>query len=274
MLHELVSGELDIDRMDYLLRDSRECGVVYGIFDAGRILDSLCMYQDNLDKSLHVAIGNNGLAAFEDYLRARQSMYLQVYFHKTAASAEAMLQSLSHALGDWTLPANAHEYAEYDEYNIGTELKQYGKKQFTDMYQLSAFEHRLKNLLFSRRLWKRVYDVSGREDDPTVQERLRLVQDVIAAAGMEQEHVSSLTSLTRFSPRGRFERSKNYLRLIVRDDLDAPRVVPIEDHANIVNNNAKIVIHRVYVEDKVNHNGVNQVDAARQAVNKVFRRMQ
>lgn len=38
LLHEVVSGEIDVDRMDYLLRDSRECGVVYGLFDAGRIL--------------------------------------------------------------------------------------------------------------------------------------------------------------------------------------------------------------------------------------------
>src|SRR5690606_31507815 len=41
LCNELISGEVDIDRMDYLLRDSRECGVVYGIFDASRIQDSL-----------------------------------------------------------------------------------------------------------------------------------------------------------------------------------------------------------------------------------------
>src|SRR5690606_17629086 len=91
LCHELISGELDLDRMDYLLRDSRECGVVYGIFDAGRILDSLCVYFDPRDEKLHVAISLSGLAAFEDYLRARHSMYLQLYFHKSSVAAEAMM---------------------------------------------------------------------------------------------------------------------------------------------------------------------------------------
>ena len=88
LCRELISGELDIDRMDYLLRDSRECGVVYGVFDAERILDSLCVYAD--EGKLHIAITFSGLAAFEDYLRARHSMYLQLYFHKTSAATEVL----------------------------------------------------------------------------------------------------------------------------------------------------------------------------------------
>ena len=69
-------------------------GVVYGIFDAPRILDSLCTYYNPDDQSLHLAVQFAGLAAFEDYLRARQSMYLQVYFHKTGVACEAALQFL------------------------------------------------------------------------------------------------------------------------------------------------------------------------------------
>ena len=56
LLHEVVSGEIDVDRMDYLLRDSRECGVVYGLFDAGRILDSACFYMDTQTSQFHLAI--------------------------------------------------------------------------------------------------------------------------------------------------------------------------------------------------------------------------
>ena len=44
LLNELVSGEIDIDRMDYLQRDARECGVVYGMFDEERLMDSICFY--------------------------------------------------------------------------------------------------------------------------------------------------------------------------------------------------------------------------------------
>jgi len=271
MLHELVSGELDIDRMDYLLRDSRECGVVYGIFDAGRILDGLCIYQDNVDKSLHVAISSSGLAAFEDYLRARQSMYLQVYFHKTSASAEAMMQHLAKRLGHWTLPANAEAYAEFDEYNIGPELRAAAKKHFGDIYELREFEKMLKDLLYSRRLWKLAFEATGPSEDPTIKERVSLIKDIIAKQALDHEYVSSLTSLTRFSPREHQERSANYLRVIVRDELGVPRVAPIEDYATVVADNQKDMIHRIYLQEKINEKGVNLLDLAKQKINETLR---
>lgn len=254
MLNELISGELDIDRMDYLLRDSRECGVVYGIFDAGRILDGLCIYQDNVDKSLHVAISSSGLAAFEDYLRARQSMYLQVYFHKTSSSAESMLQYLAKALGGWHLPSSVNEYAEWDEYSIAHGLLKVGETRIGDLYERSDFERTLKDLLFRRRLWKRVYESVGGFDDPVADEKLRMVSDLIAEQNAEFEQVSSLSALTRFQPRGREERSVNYLRLIKRDEFDIPRVCPIEDFARFISSNEKIAIRRIYVPESSTEN--------------------
>ena len=104
--------------MDYLIRDSRECGVVYGVFDVHRILDSLCLYHDAHDNRLHVAINYSGLPAFEDYLRARYSMYLQLYFHKSSVAAEAMIVELRKSLGNFKLPANIENYAALDEYKI------------------------------------------------------------------------------------------------------------------------------------------------------------
>ena len=117
--------------MDYLLRDSKECESFYGVFDAERILDSLCCYFDPERSGLHAAIHLSGLAAFEDYLRARQSMYLQLYFHKTAVGAEAMMQHLSKKLGSWSLPANVEEYARCDEYNVGESMKKVARKLFS-----------------------------------------------------------------------------------------------------------------------------------------------
>jgi HD superfamily phosphohydrolase len=254
MLNELISGELDIDRMDYLLRDSRECGVVYGIFDAGRILDGLCMYQDSIDKSLHVAISASSLAAFEDYLRARQSMYLQVYFHKTSSSAEAMLQGLVRSVGDWRLPAAVEEYAEWDEYNIGYALLKICQARIPDIYERRDFECKLKDLLFRRRLWKRVYESVGPIDDPVADEKLKLVSNLLRGEGTEFEQVSSLSTLTRFQPRGREERSVNYLRLIKKDEFDIPRVRPIEDFAGIIDSNKKVAIRRIYVAAQTGDN--------------------
>ena len=84
---ELLSSDLDIDRMDYLLRDSRECGVSYGVFDFARILDSLALYHDDADNKMHLCLKFSGLAACEDYLQARILMHTQIYFHKSPVAA-------------------------------------------------------------------------------------------------------------------------------------------------------------------------------------------
>jgi len=266
MLHELISGELDIDRMDYLLRDSRECGVVYGIFDASRILDGLCIYQDNEDKGLHVAIRTSGLAAFEDYLRARQSMYLQVYFHKTSSSAEAMMKYLSGLLGGWSLPAEVDKYAVYDEYNIGLELETIAKSMLDDMYELNSFQETLSGLLYNRRLWKRVFETSGPADDPVAEARLAAVENVIRENKIEFQSVSSLSSLTRFIPRARSERSSNELRLIKEDEYGVPRVRPIEDYASVIQNNNNVVLRRVYVSNECDSSGKDIASIVKKAI--------
>ncbi|HBR57769.1 MAG TPA: hypothetical protein DEA22_09930 [Blastocatellia bacterium] len=89
-LGQLVSSQLDVDRMDYLLRDSHLTGVKYGVFDLEWIIKSL---QIN-EKEDHLYISAPGIYAVEDYLQARYYMFRQVYFHRTLRSAEAVLQSL------------------------------------------------------------------------------------------------------------------------------------------------------------------------------------
>lgn len=89
-LAQLVSSQLDVDRMDYLLRDSHLTGVKYGVFDLEWIIKSL---QINESED-HLYISAPGIYAVEDYLQARYYMFRQVYFHRTLRSAEAVLQSL------------------------------------------------------------------------------------------------------------------------------------------------------------------------------------
>ena len=89
-LGQLVSSELDVDRMDYLLRDSLMTGVKYGVFDLEWVIKSLEI--DEANDRLYVSAP--GIYAVEDYLQARYYMYRQVYFHRTLRSAEAVLHSL------------------------------------------------------------------------------------------------------------------------------------------------------------------------------------
>lgn len=89
-LAQLVSSQLDVDRMDYLLRDSLMTGAKYGIYDLEWIIKSLEIDEEN--DRLYVSA--RGIYAVEDYLQARYYMFRQVYFHRTLRSAEAVLRSL------------------------------------------------------------------------------------------------------------------------------------------------------------------------------------
>ncbi len=89
-LGQLVSSQLDVDRMDYLLRDSLMTGAKYGIFDLEWIIKSI---QIN-EKDDHLYVSAPGIYAVEDYLQARYYMFRQVYFHRTLRSAEAVLKAL------------------------------------------------------------------------------------------------------------------------------------------------------------------------------------
>lgn len=89
-LAQLVSSQLDVDRMDYLLRDSLMTGAKYGVYDLEWVIRSIEI--DEQEDRLFVSA--RGLYAVEDYLQARYYMYRQVYFHRTLRSAEALLRML------------------------------------------------------------------------------------------------------------------------------------------------------------------------------------
>lgn len=87
-LTQLVSSQLDCDRMDYLLRDSLMTGAKYGVYDLEWILNSLAI--DEGGERLFARA--RGLYAVEEYLQARYYMFRQVYYHRTLRSAEAVLR--------------------------------------------------------------------------------------------------------------------------------------------------------------------------------------
>lgn len=89
-LAQLVSSQLDVDRMDYLLRDSLMTGAKYGVYDIEWIIKSL---EINGEKD-HLYVSAPGISAVEDYLQARYYMFRQVYFHRTLRSAEAILRAI------------------------------------------------------------------------------------------------------------------------------------------------------------------------------------
>src|SRR5436190_17971845 len=84
-LYQLVSGQLDVDRMDYLIRDSFFTGVAEGVIGYDRIIKMLAV------KDGELMVEEKAIYSIEKFLVSRRLMYWQVYLHKTVLSAEMML---------------------------------------------------------------------------------------------------------------------------------------------------------------------------------------
>jgi hypothetical protein len=117
-LHDLVSSQLDMDRLDYLNRDSFYTGVLEGKIGAQRIIKMLDVHND------HLVIEEKGLYSIEKFIVARRLMYWQVYLHKTTLAAEQMLVNIL---------KRAKELAASDPNLFATPaLKQFLTRDFTE----------------------------------------------------------------------------------------------------------------------------------------------
>jgi len=120
--HQLVSSQLDMDRLDYLSRDSFYSGVSEGIVGTQRIIKMLNVVNDQ------IVVEEKGIYSIEKYIVARRLMYWQVYLHKTVLSAEFMLVNIL---------KRAKELAQNESNLFGSEIL----NQFlTSSYNLSDFE--------------------------------------------------------------------------------------------------------------------------------------
>ena len=91
LLAKIVSGELDVDKMDYLLRDSLFCGVRYGTYDLERLLDTMLPIADPDTGEWGIGVEEGGVHALEALVMARYYMFTQVYFNVTGKAMELHL---------------------------------------------------------------------------------------------------------------------------------------------------------------------------------------
>ncbi|MEE8526810.1 MAG: HD domain-containing protein [Thermoanaerobaculia bacterium] len=114
LLSEIVSSDLDVDKMDYLRRDSLYCGVQYGNYDLERLIDTLIPLQDPLDGEWHLGVDHGGVHALEALVMARYYMFTQVYFNVTGKVMELHFNEWLRAEGRrW--PADPEAFLEHDD---------------------------------------------------------------------------------------------------------------------------------------------------------------
>ncbi len=123
LLHQLVSSEMDCDRMDYLLRDSYFCGVSYGKFDLDWIIDNLKVCHDK--GRGYLGISERAVSTFDDFLLSRFHMFMMVYFHYRAVCLEQMLMRYFRAAGatEYAIPADIEAYLDHDDPHLWKVLR-------------------------------------------------------------------------------------------------------------------------------------------------------
>lgn len=121
VLQQIVSSEMDADRMDYLQRDSRYSGVSYGNFDYDWLVSNLTTTMKN--SKCHLALEHRALYSFEDFLISRYHMFLMVYFHHKSVIYDEMLAQYFHSDDcDFSLPSDIEQYAECNDDHLNTHL--------------------------------------------------------------------------------------------------------------------------------------------------------
>ena len=138
ILIQMVSSQLDADRMDYLLRDSYMSGTTYGHFDMSRILRTMRI------RDRKIVYKESGVQAIENYILARYHMYWQVYYHPTARSYEHLLQSIFQRVKDlyydgyvfqthlhYLIPMLEHRFQVSDFVDLDEAVILYYFKEFT-----------------------------------------------------------------------------------------------------------------------------------------------
>ncbi|MES3036535.1 MAG: HD domain-containing protein [Bdellovibrionota bacterium] len=121
ILSQIVSSELDADRMDYLERDSYFCGTNYGKVDLEWLIQNLTSHEKN--GKLYLALNRRALYSFDDFLISRHHMYLMVYFHHKSIVYEEMLNRyLTSPDCTFLLPADIREYTKFNDYKLHENL--------------------------------------------------------------------------------------------------------------------------------------------------------
>lgn len=120
-LSQIVSSEIDCDRMDYLERDSYFCGTSYGRIDREWLIQNLTFHRK--DAKLYLALNRRALYSFDDFLISRHHMHLMVYFHHKAIIYEEMLNRyLSSPDCSFHLPSAIDEYITFNDYKLHEHL--------------------------------------------------------------------------------------------------------------------------------------------------------
>lgn len=222
MLGQIVSGELDADRMDYLLRDSFYTGATYGRYDLAWIVENLKFAV--VEDRAHMAIDRRAIFAFEDFLLSRYHMFLSVYFHYKPICFDHMLRwYYRDAPDEYVLPADPEAFLSHDDIHLWTVLR--------------ASKNRWARAIVERNAWKLVAEVT--ENDRGYD--LAKIEKKLAAAGIESFEASRQGILSKYF-------GNQGVRFYVRDER-RHALTAVEDYTELYHRYSKpMQLERLYCD--------------------------
>lgn len=197
ILSQIVSSELDVDRLDYLVRDSYFSGARYGQVDVHWLISHMLAHP--VEGEVTLGLDARALYAFDDFLIARHHMFLMVYFHHKSVVYEEMLKRFVRGKDSgWALSADLDEYLFQDDTDLVAHLRR----------SASPWARRIVR----REPYKRLVEVHGTPDEVDLSSESRALRD----AGIDAIEASSTGRLSRYEAYGQKRRKAPSIVVVER----------------------------------------------------------
>ena len=215
VLSQLISSELDVDRLDYLVRDSYYSGARYGQIDANWLLSNLEWHEDH-DGKVSLAIDGRGVYAFDDFMIARYHMFMSVYFHhKSVVYEELLKRHFSSPERTWTFPVDIEAYLPLDDVAMHAYLR--------------TMQDEWARRIVHRQPFRRVIERHGTEAEVDLSDsRARLTE-----AGIDTLWAGSVGELSRYSAMGKKRERAPRIYVVDRSPGQPRRIAPLEESTAI-----------------------------------------
>jgi HD superfamily phosphohydrolase len=245
VLHQIISSEVDADRMDYLQRDSYFTGVSYGKFDANWILTNFGVYIEK--KVAHLSLNARAIYTFEDFLLSRYHMFLMVYLHHKSVCYERMLEEYLHSdNASFRVPSDVEDYIRCDD------------SLFYEHIRRDAGANRWARRILERRTMKVALEVHESKGDPSKSAAALEMKAKLKAKGLEFLEASSGKGLSNYvKPNLGANSTVDENTIFVEDHGQrdsAPSYKPLEEYTDLFRKYAEQkFIYRIYVANDAKH---------------------
>lgn len=231
LLCQLINGEIDVDRMDYLLRDSYFAGVPYGKFDLDRLIDSfVCCLEETTGQFLP-AIDGEGVPSYEIFLLARVHMFYQIYFHKSlGAYRHYLVKAYEEGEIDYVIDGSISNFLNLTEMRLMEEFRANRDKKWSGK-------------IFNRIPAKSLIRVSDAEPDKL--EKLKTIEQMLNHHQIETIHSHSSNS---YSSQQKGQKIDRETVLVVEKELGRTTVVPLAEKSALLGQDKTFIeISQLYV---------------------------